>query len=77
MTEIILKETTGEFEVTKEAFQRVLSKFKTNNKRNYGFLVKGGVKFQHAMYLLVKRMIGEESLGFFFWQNNPVQSLQR
>ena len=63
MTEIILKETTGEFEVTKEAFQRVLSKFKTNNKRNYDFLVKGGEKFKHSIYLLVKRMIEEERFG--------------
>ena len=62
MTNIILKETTGEFVVTKEAFEGVLNKFKKNNKRNYNFLVKGGDMFQHSMYLLVKRMI-EESFG--------------
>ena len=63
LTDIILKETTGEFVVTKEAFERVLDKFKRNNKRNYDFLVKGGDKFQHSMYLLVKRMIEEKSFG--------------
>ena len=33
LTQIILKETTGEFEATEEAFQSVVDKFKTNNKR--------------------------------------------
>ena len=37
-----MTKSTGEFEVTKEAFARVLEKFKTSNKINYNFLVKGG-----------------------------------
>ena len=58
--DILMKETTGEFNVTEEAFERVLEKFKVNNKRNYDFLVRGGDNFKHAIYFLVKRMIEEE-----------------
>ena len=36
-----MTKTKGEFIVTKEAFERVLEKFKTDNKKNYDFLVKG------------------------------------
>ena len=60
--DILMKETTGEFNVTEEAFERVLEKFKVNNKRNYDFLVRGGDNFKHAIYFLVKRMIEEEEV---------------
>ena len=63
---IRMKETTGEFIATEEAFERVLDKFRTNNKRNYDFLVRGGEKFKHSMYLLVRRMIEEERFGRTF-----------
>ena len=39
-----MTENTGHFEATKEAFDRVVEKFRKNNKRNYDFLVKGGGK---------------------------------
>ena len=64
--DICMKETSGEFLVTEEAFERVITKFKANNKRNYDFLVRGGDKFKHSIYLLVKRMIEDEEFGESF-----------
>ena len=66
LNEIRMKESTGKFEATKEGVERGIEKFQKNNKRNYDFLVKGRGKFQHSMFLLVKRMISEErfSKGF-------------
>ena len=61
-----MTENTGHFEATKEAFERVVEKFRNNNKRKYDFLVKGGEKSQHSIYLLVKRMIEEEKFGRSF-----------
>ena len=66
LNDIRMTENTGNFEVTKDAFERVVDKFKKNNKRNYDFLVKGGEKFQKSIYLLVKRMIEEEKFGRAF-----------
>ena len=66
LNEIGMKESTGKFEATKEGFERVIENFQKNNKRNYDFLVKGGGKFQHSMFLLVKRMISEERFSKSF-----------
>ena len=50
----------------KDAFERVVEKFRKNNKRNYDFLVKGGEKFKNSIFLLVKRMIEEETFSKTF-----------
>ena len=43
---IRMAETTGRLEANKDAFERVVEKFRKNNKRNYDFLVKGGEKLK-------------------------------
>ena len=52
-------EASDHFEATEERFERVIDKFKKNNKRGYTFLVREGERFQHAIFLLVKKMIEE------------------
>ena len=72
LNEIRMTEVTGHFEPTEEAFDRVVEKFRKNNKRSYDFLVKGGDKFKHSIFLLVKRMIQEKKIWQSFWRYNPL-----
>ena len=48
------------FEVNKELFNKVIERFRRNNKRNYDFLVRTGEKFKEAVFRLTKRMLEEE-----------------
>ena len=46
--------------ITKDQFEDILKKFKERNKRSYDFITKAGEDFQDSMFMLCKRMIGEE-----------------
>ena len=46
--------------ITKDQFEDILKKFKGRNKRSYDFITKAGEDFQDSMFMLCKRMIGEE-----------------
>ena len=46
--------------ITKDQFEDILKKFKERNKRSYDFITKAGEDFQDSMFMLYKRMIGEE-----------------
>ena len=48
------------FEVVKKTFDKVLEKFKKNNKRNYDFLIMAGDGFKDKVFHLCKRIIEEE-----------------
>jgi hypothetical protein len=50
----------GSFIPSKEGFNKVIKKFKENDKRNYDFLIKAGDKFKDAVYRLCRRMIEKE-----------------
>ena len=50
----------GGFVPNRELFDKVVKKFKRNNKRNYDFLIKTGDGFKEAVYRLSKRMLEEE-----------------
>ena len=50
------------FEAEKEVFDKVLDKFKKNNKRSYDFLTKASEEFQNSIFLLCKRIIKEENI---------------
>ena len=50
------------FSVDKEVFDKVLNKFKKNNKRGHDFLTKASEEFQDSIYLLCKRIIQEEKV---------------
>ena len=67
--EIALKEKLHEermnscgkgFMITKELFNKVIEKFRKNNKRNYDFLIRTGERFKDAVFKLAKRMLEEE-----------------
>ena len=56
MNEERLSENDGDgFEATKEVFDEVLAKFKSNNKRSYDFLIKASEDFKESVFLLCKR----------------------
>ena len=56
-----MKESRGKEVVpTKEVFNRVINKFKKNNKRNYDFLIRTGDGFKEAVFRLCKRMLEDE-----------------
>ena len=59
-TKRMLQVQEGSFVPSKEGFNRVVKKFKENDKRNYDFLIKTGDKFKDAVYRLCRRMIEEE-----------------
>ena len=50
------------FKASKEAFDQVLAKFKSNNKRSYDFLMKASKGFQDSIFLLCRRIIECESV---------------
>ena len=50
----------GGFTPTRGTFNKVIKKFKDNDKRNYDFLVKTGNKFKDAVFKLARRMLIEE-----------------
>ena len=75
-----MKERLDEgFKVEKDAFAKVIEKFKKNNKRNYDFLVKASIEYQEAFYELCKRIIEDESVPESFrettlhqiWKKKP------
>jgi hypothetical protein len=57
---IKLSQTDGSFEINKETFDNVVSKFKKSGKRSYDFLVKASPKFQDAVYQFCQEMVKEE-----------------
>ena len=59
-TERMLVSEKGEFNPSREIFNRVVKKFKKNDKRNYDFLLKTGEKFKEVVYKFCKRMLDEE-----------------
>ena len=50
------------FFAEKEVFNKVLAKFKKNNKRNYDFLIKSSEEFKDAVFNLCKRIIDNETV---------------
>ena len=48
------------FQININNFDKVLKKFKSNNKRNYDFITKAGDKFKSAIFSLIKRMLEDE-----------------
>ena len=56
------------FNVKKEAFEKVVDKFKANNKRGYDFLTKASKEYQDAIYCLCKRIIEDETVPDKFRQ---------
>ena len=50
----------GGFMVGKEEFYKVISKFKSGNKRNYDYLVKAGKRFQKNSFKFCQKMLKEE-----------------
>ena len=62
-------ERKGEgFIVEKEVFEKVIKKFKSNNKRGYDFLIKASKEYQDGIYSLCKRIIEDEILPCIFRQ---------
>ena len=62
-----MKENAGSgFEVTRELFDKVVKKFKSNNKRSYDFILNGGDKFKEAIFKFAKMMIENESFPTSF-----------
>ena len=55
-----------DFVFSKDIFDRVIKKFKKNNKRNYDFLMKTGDKFKEAVFSLCKKMLEDESFPLSF-----------
>ena len=56
-----MEDTSGPgFIPSRGTFNKVLKKFKANDKRNYDFLVKTVEKFQEAVFKLARRMLLEE-----------------
>ena len=41
---------TDKFEIRKETFDYIISKFKKSRKRNYDFLVRAGIGFQNSVF---------------------------
>ena len=56
-----LLENDGEFNINRETFYFIVSKFKKSRKRNYDFLVKAGKGFQSAVFRFFQVMIEEET----------------
>ena len=48
------------FTPNKELFDKVVGKFKKNNKRNYDFLIRTGDKFKEAVFRICRRMLEDE-----------------
>ena len=51
---------SGSFNVCKEELHKVITKFKSGNKRNYDYLVKAGTGFHENSLKLCHRMFREE-----------------
>ena len=63
----IMKDKSGEgFEVSKEEFEIVLSKFASKETKTYDFLLKAGNKYKESMYSLCKRIIENEEVPEIF-----------
>jgi hypothetical protein len=58
--ERMLDVSGGGFTPSKKLFQKVVLKFKKNNKRNYDFLIRTGERFKEAVFRLCRRMLEEE-----------------
>ena len=67
------------FMANKEVFNKVIEKFRKNNKRNYDFLVKASKEFQESIFKLCKRIIEKETIPETFrlttlhqvWKKKP------
>ena len=58
-----MNENIGEgFMADKEVFEKVLHKFKKNNKRNYDCLLKASEEFKDSVFKLCKRIIEDETV---------------
>ena len=56
-----MKERSGEtFVLEDDDFETVLTKFKSKQTKTYDFLIKAGVKYQKAIFLLCKTIIENE-----------------
>ena len=51
---------SGGFKVGKEELYKIISKFKSGNKRNYDYLVKAGKSFQENSFKFCQKMFKEE-----------------
>ena len=56
----------GNFSITKETFDTVLSKFKRSRKRNYDYLVKAGNGFKNVVFKFCQEMISKEQFPKYF-----------
>ena len=72
------------FKASKEAFDQVLAKFKSNNKRSYDFLMNASKGFQDSIFLLCRRIIEcgsvpdkfRESTLHQIWKREPESQIQ-
>ena len=50
------------FIASKDVYDQVLAKFKSNNKRSYDFLIRASEEYKDSIFLLCKRIIESESI---------------
>ena len=74
--ENMMKEKKGNFIVTKETFDFIISKFKKSNKRNYNFIVRAGPNFQSAIFMFCQLMFEEETFPTCF-QNTTLHMINK
>ena len=69
----IMKSEEGDFEVTKDSFEEVMSKLESKNKRSYDLIVKSDSSYKRAMFSLCKRIIRTEMIPRRFFLTQLVQ----
>ena len=77
MKQQLEEDTTNGFEVDKDMFNEVLEKFRSNNKRNYDFLIKASEDFQEAVFLMCTRFVETEQFPKKFQETTLHQIWKR
>ena len=73
-----LHENVGEgFKASKDVYDQVLAKFKSNNKRSYDFLIRASDEYKDSIFLLCKRIIESESIPDKFRESTLHQIWKR
>ena len=73
-----LSENVGEgFKASKDVYDQVLAKFKSNNKRSYDFLIRASEEYKDSIFLLCKRIIESESIPDKFRESTLHQIWKR
>ena len=71
--EEIMKSNDGEFVVSEESFEEVMSDLERKNKRSYDFIVKADKSYKIAIFGLCKRILEKEEIPLRFYLTMLVQ----